>query len=150
MFAEGVSRLSDREHIIYKVRGFIGFPQKKLVSHQQSSSWIAFLMIWSCVYPEPVDEVIACKQVVDEEFEGVLSRGLVEEENIEGPLIHFLQKQPEEHEPGKMMRLTAQLITFETVTSRSHWCNMTSTSTGVWQTSDCDWLLNNCMPFFIF
>lgn len=45
---------------------------------------------WS-VYPKSVDEVIACKQVIDKEFEGMLSCGLVEEENIEGPLVHFLE-----------------------------------------------------------
>lgn len=45
---------------------------------------------WS-IYPESVDEVIACKQVIDKEFEGMLSCGLVEEENIEGPLVHFLE-----------------------------------------------------------
>lgn len=62
---------------------------------------------WS-IYPEPVDEVITCKQVVDEEFEGMLSCGLVEEENIEGPLVHFLKKQPEDSEytPKNMEKLT--------------------------------------------
>lgn len=95
---------------------------------------IIILLIQSCVYPEPVDEVIACKQVIDKEFEGMLSCGLVEEENIEGPLIHFLQKQPEdsENEPGNTMKLTHQLPTLETtVTSCNHWCNnKTPTSWG--------------------
>lgn len=72
-------------------REVFSFQQTELVPHQQASSGNVFLMIWSCVYPEPVDEVIACKQVVDEEFEGMLSCGLVEEENVEGPLIHFLE-----------------------------------------------------------
>lgn len=43
------------------------------------------------LYPEPVDEVIAGQQVVDQELEGVVSRGLVEGENIKRPLIHFLE-----------------------------------------------------------
>lgn len=49
------------------------------------------LMIRSCVYPEPVDEVIAGQQVVHEELEGVVSGGLVKRENIKRPLVHFLE-----------------------------------------------------------
>lgn len=45
-----------------------------------------------CVYPEPVDEVIAGQQVVDQELEGVFSSGLMEGKNIKGPLIHLLEK----------------------------------------------------------
>lgn len=49
----------------------------------------------SCVYPEPVDEVIASEQVVDQELERVVPSGLVECENIKRPLIHFLEQRTE-------------------------------------------------------
>lgn len=53
-------------------------------------------MIWSSVYPEPVDEVIAGEQVVDQELEGMASGGLVEWKNIKRPLIHFLENNQED------------------------------------------------------
>lgn len=49
-------------------------------------------MTESCVYPEPVDEVIASEEVVDQELEGVVSSGLVEGEDVKRPLIHFLEE----------------------------------------------------------
>lgn len=52
-------------------------------------------MIWSSVYPEPADEVIAGEQVIDQELEGMASGGLVERKNIERPLIHFLKNKQE-------------------------------------------------------
>ena len=52
-------------------------------------------MIWRCVYPKPVDEVIAGKKVIDQELEGVVSCGLVEGKNIKWPLIHFLENKQE-------------------------------------------------------
>lgn len=44
------------------------------------------------MYPEPVDEVIASEQVIDQELERMVSSGLVECENIKRPLIHFLEQ----------------------------------------------------------
>lgn len=49
------------------------------------------LTIRSCVYPEPVDEVIAGHQLVDQELEGVVWGGLVEGKHIKRPVIHFLE-----------------------------------------------------------
>lgn len=53
------------------------------------------LLEWKCVYPEPVDEVIAGEQVVDQELEGVFWGGLMEGEDIKGPLIHLLENRTE-------------------------------------------------------
>lgn len=60
----------------------------------------------SCVYPEPVDEVIASEQVIDQELERMVSSGLVECEDVERPLIHFLEqnKAKESREDGETRR----------------------------------------------
>ena len=52
---------------------------------------LQLLTILNFVYPEPVDEVIAGQQVVDQKFESVVSGGLVEGKNIKRPLIHLLE-----------------------------------------------------------
>lgn len=54
-------------------------------SHSDKSSTIR-----SRMYPEPVDEVVAGQQVIDQELQGVVSSGLVEGEHVKGPLIHLL------------------------------------------------------------
>lgn len=43
------------------------------------------------MYPEPVDEVIASEQVVDQELERMVPSGLLKVENIKRPLIHLLE-----------------------------------------------------------
>lgn len=56
---------------------------------------LQLLTEWKCVYPEPVDEVIAGEQVVDQELEGMFWGGLMEGEDIKGPLIHLLENRTE-------------------------------------------------------
>lgn len=68
-------------------------------------------MIWNSVYPEPVDEVIAGEQVIDQELEGMASGGLVERKNIKWPLIHFLKNKQEESRQWSRDIITLTVIT---------------------------------------